>query len=137
VWLGIILVVLLPIFTLAEGWGADWKEFYDSDIGKYFYDAENMDRPTGDIVMVYVKSVLTERGIWGWVQRLGNDFNDLSYTINLSELNCADRRWRWLVMDFYSKEDKILKSITADTLSGWDLSGPESLMEPLFEAVCQ
>ena len=124
-------------FPLAQGWGADWKEFYDSDIGKYFYDADNMDRPTGDIVMLYVKSALTEKGIWGWVQRLGNNFNNLSYTVRLSQLNCADRRWRWLAMTFYSNEDTNLKTVTADAISDWDLINTESPLEPLFKAICK
>ncbi len=135
--LAVILAILIMNFAYMEAWGADWKKFYESDIGEYFYDAQNIDRPTRDIVMVYEKCVLTQKGVRGWVQRLGNSFNNLSYTISLSELNCADKRWRWLAMNFYSNEGKILKSVAADTLSEWDLINPESLVEPLYEAVCK
>ena len=133
----VVILVGLLIVGYGEARGADWKKFYKSDIGEYFYDEQNIDRPSRDIVLVYEKSVLTQKGVWGWVQRLGNSFDNLSYTIRLSELNCGDRRWRWLVMAFYSNEDKILKTVAADTFSEWNLINSESLVEPLFEAVCK
>ena len=76
---GFILIIIgLVIFSNAVVWGADWKKFFESDIGEYFYDAQNIDRPSGDIVIVYEKNVLTQKGVCGWVQRLGDSFKDLS-----------------------------------------------------------
>ena len=118
-------------------WGADWKKFYESDIGEYFYDAQNTDRSSGNIVIVYEKNVLTQKGVWGWVQRLGDSFKNLGYTISLWELNCTDRRWHCLVMAFYSSEDKILKSVPEAAFSEWNIINPESFVEPLYEAVCK
>ena len=80
---GFILIIGLVIFSNAVVWGLDWKKFFESDIGEYFYYAQNIDRPSGDIVIVYEKNVLTQKRVWGWVQRLGDNFKNLSYTISL------------------------------------------------------
>ena len=48
-----------------------------------------------------------------------------------------DRRWHWLVMAFYSNEDKILKSVPAAASTEWNIINPESFAEPLYEAVCK
>ena len=132
-----IIIVGLTIFGHAEAWVADWKKFYESDIGEYFYDAQNIDRPSGEIVILYEKNVLTQKGVWGWVQRLGDNFKNLSYTISLWELNCADRRWRWFAIDFYSNEDRIIKSVPAASSTEWNIINPESFVEPLYEEVCK
>jgi hypothetical protein len=131
------IIIGLVIFSDAVAWGADWRKFFESDIGEYFYDAQNTDRSSGNIVIVYEKNVLTQKGVWGWVQRLGDSFRNLSYTISLWELDCMDRRWHWLVMAFYSNQDKILKSVPAAASTEWNIINPESFAEPLYEAVCK
>jgi len=53
------IIIGLVIFSDAVAWGADWRKFFESDIGEYFYDAQNTDRSSGNIVIVYEKNVLT------------------------------------------------------------------------------
>jgi Surface-adhesin protein E len=125
----------LLIFWSGESWGgAPWKYYGTNEDGSYYYDTESLARSSKQIVRVWVQSAYTDQGISHWVRGGGEEFQNLAYTLVLTELNCADRAVRSLQIVFYSKDAEVLNPINAKE---WELFAPDSMSEALYEAVCQ
>jgi len=92
----------LAILGYLEVWGADWILIKTTDEGKFFYDAENITRPSKNTVGIWLKLIYSEK-----VKGRG-DLDNLSQTVGLWEINCADKMIRLLSMSHYSKEEEIL-----------------------------
>jgi hypothetical protein len=92
--LGVILVGLI-IFTHVEVWGADWKFVSSTDLYKGFYYGEKMTKPYKGIslVRVWVKLEYTEKGIAEYVKKFGKDYENLSYSLELWDIDCKTRRY--------------------------------------------
>ena len=89
--LGVILIGL-TIFGYAEAWGADWKLFAETDSYECFYDAEDLPPASKSTVDVWAKLEYTKKGITGIVKKFGKHYEDLSYSLELFEINCAEKR---------------------------------------------
>ncbi len=135
--LGIILIGLF-IFGYAEVWGEDWKLYAKTDLHECFYNAENMIRSSQDIVEVWTKLEYTERGIIETVKKFGKHYENLSYSLELWEINCAKKRHRLLSITLYSVEGNILYTNQAGSRPPpWKIISRESIEESLYKAVCK
>ena len=136
--LGVILVTAVIIFGYGEVWGADWKLFAETDLYECFYDAEDTTPSTKNIVDVWAKLEYTEKGITGIVKEFGKHYADLSYSLELLEINCTEKKERILSITEYSAEGKILY---ANSVQGrpptWKIIPRESVDESLYKTVCK
>jgi hypothetical protein len=73
-------------------WGADWKLFAETDLYECFYDAEDTAPSSNNIVDVWTKLEYTKKGITGIVKEFGKHYADLSYLLELWEINCTEKR---------------------------------------------
>jgi len=134
--LGVILIGL-AIFCCAEVWGADWKFLRMSKGGdNCYYDADNITRPSKNIVRGSVKIVYSEKSVNREIERMGQSYKDLSHTIILWEMNCSEKKATFLETTAYTKNEKIIKSIRFKTIT-WASIIPETMGEDLYKALCK
>jgi hypothetical protein len=135
--LGMVIFVGLSIFAYVEVWGADWKLFAGTDLYKCFYDAEDTTPSSKDIVDVWTKLEYTKKGITGIVKEFGKHYADLSYSLELWEINCAEKKDRILSITEYSTEGRILYANSVQgRLPAWKIIPKESVDESLYKTVC-
>ena len=132
--LGIVLIGLV-IFGNAEVWGADWKLYNSGEECLGYYDAQSITRPSKNIVRFWTKSVWTEKGVLSWVKDSGKKYENLSHTIYLQEINCAEKKIRRLSVTQYGHKGSVIDII--DSPSYWIFINPESMMEILYKEVCK
>ena len=132
--LGVILIGL-SIFTYAEVWGADWKLFHNDEESFDYYDAEGITRLSGDIVKVWAKRVYTKEGVINAVQKLGKDFEKLSFDKHLLEINCVDKKELFLHSISYSEKGEVIYSNNKP--KEWNFIAPETVAETLYKKVCK
>jgi hypothetical protein len=137
--LGIILLLIgLTMFGYTEVWGADWRLYAKTDLYGCFYDAENMFRSSQDIVEVWTRSEYTERGVIDTIIKFGKHYGNLSYSLELWEINCAEKKDRLLSNTLYSVEGNILYTDQAGSRPPpWKIISRESIEESLYKAVCK
>lgn len=127
-------MISFSIFGYAEVRGVDWKYYGTNEEGSYFYETETMTRLSQNIVRVCVQSIYTERGVFHWVREGGKEFQNLDFSLILSEYNCIDRSIRHLRIRFYSKDKEIFYPIKNDE---WHLFVPDSMSRALFQEICK
>ncbi len=140
--LGVILIIGLTIFAYAEVWGADWKFYGRIDKGSFFYDEKSIRRPSETIVEVLEKQDYTEKGVNDMVEEVGEKYKTLSHLITLWQISCADKKFRFLSLTYYSKEGRVIYSWEVIHSSfgppkEWTPFIIDSLGERLFKAVCK
>ena len=131
-------VIGLIIFCYAEAWGADWKLFAETDLYECFYDAEDTTPTSKNTVDVWAKLEYTKKGITGIMKKFGKHYADLSYSLELFEINCIEKKERILSITEYSVEGKILyASSVQGRLPAWKIIPRESVDESLYKTVCK
>jgi hypothetical protein len=135
---GIFILLGLSIFAYVEVRGAVWKLFAETDMYECFYDAEDTTPSSKDIVDVWTKLEYTKKGITGIVKEYGKHYADLSYSLELWEINCAEKRDRILSITEYSREGRILYANSVEgRRPAWKIIPRKSVDESLYEAVCK
>jgi hypothetical protein len=129
--LGVILIIEIVIVGCAGMRGAHWKFFSSTDLYEGFYYAENMTRSYKDIVRVWIKLEYTEKGIAEHVKEFGKDYENLSYSLQLWEIDCTVKKQRILSIKQYSVEGNILNTKPAKRRL------TESLGKSISETVCK
>jgi hypothetical protein len=132
--LGVILIGLL-ILANAEVWGADWKPYFATELELVFFDASSITHPSENIVRVLVRSDYTEKGVLNWVRDFGKKYENLSHSIILSEINCAEKKLRRLSWADYDHKGSVIDSTSPP--SEWRFIIPESSRESLYKEVCK
>ena len=132
--LQVVLIIALSIFSRSELWGFDWKYYGTNEEGSYFYEKESVKRLSGNHLRVWVQSIYTEKGISHWVKEGGKEFQDLDFSLALSEFSCVERSIRHLSILFYSKDQEIFHPIENDE---WQLFLPDSMSRTLFQEICK
>ena len=136
--LGVILIIGLITFSYGEVGGADWKLFAETDLYECFYDAEGTSSSSKNIVDVWTKLEFTKEGITGIVKKFGKYYADLSYSLELWEINCAEEKDRVLSITEYSAKGGILYTNSVkDRPPPWKIIPRESVDESLYKAVCK
>ena len=138
--LGVVLVGLAA-FTYAEVRGADWMFYGKTDKYSCFYDVESISHRSDNIVEVSEKQDYTNNGVNFMVEKLGKKYENLSQLITLWQINCADKKFRFLSLTYYSKEKTVIYSWKILYSSGspedWSPFITGSLGERLYKAVCK
>jgi len=122
------------VFFYTEGWGVDWRYYGTNEEGSYFYETESKTHLSKDIVRVCVQSIYTEKGKSLWVREGGKGFQNLDFSLVLSEYNCIERSIRHLRIVFYSKNQEIFYPVHNHE---WQLFIPDAMSEVLFKELCE
>jgi len=123
----------LAIFSHAEVWGAEWREFDRNDGEIRYYYVNRVRHLSDKIVRVWVKMEYTDKGLSEKIQKLGGNYENLKYTMIEEEINCPDKKWRNLSLHDYSKEGKIIYS--SSRAGGWKHIDPGSMAEALCKTL--
>jgi Surface-adhesin protein E len=115
--------------------GASWKFYGSTEDFEGYYDTQNIIHPSKNIVRVRVRLNITEKGVLYFVRNLGNKYENVSYCINLNEINCLEKKYRSLSRDFYDNKGEVI--ISTRPPSKWNFITPESIGENLFKEVCK
>jgi hypothetical protein len=137
--LGVALVVIgLATLGYGEAWGADWRFFSSTDLYECFYYEDSMTHPSKNILRLWIKLEYTEKGVNGKVKESGKNYEPLSYSLQLWEINCATKKQHVLLNKDYSIEGNILNTKPPKAgFSGWKSISKGSVGESLFKAVCR
>ena len=97
-----------------------------------------MIRSSQDIVEVWTKSEYTEKGVADLVKKFGKHYENLSYSLELWEINCAEKKHRLLSITAYSEEGNILYTDQAGSRPPpWKIIPRGSIEESLYGALCK
>jgi len=130
--LGVVLIGLLIFITGCQSTrGGDWKYFNSTDLYEGFYYVSKSHFLYKGTVRVWIKLEYTEEGIAENVKEFGKDYENLSYSLQLWEIDCPGKKERILSISQYSVDGNILKTKPGKS----HLS--ESLGKSLSEAVCK
>lgn len=136
--LGIIFFIIGPsIFGNLEVWGEDWKYYDATYIGRWFYDAKSLTRPSQDIIRIREKQIYTLEGVNFMKKGMEDHGENLSYSIALEEIDCKNKKYRLLQITHYSKSGEILSSHNLSELRYWEHIGPDSVKGKLLKTVCK
>jgi hypothetical protein len=132
-WVIRFVLIGLAILGYVEAWGADWILIKTTDEGNFLYDAENITRPSKNTVGIWLKLIYSEK-----VKGRG-DLDNLSQTVGLWEINCADKMIRLLSMSHYSKEEEMLYPSSPRILltPDWESIGPDTPLQAIYTKVCK
>jgi hypothetical protein len=121
-----------------KAWGWDWRLYVKTDLCECFYDSEEMIRSSKDTVEVWTKSEYTKRGVADLVKKFGKHYENFSYSLELWEVDCAEKKDRLLSTTAYSVEGNILYTDQAGSrLPPWEIIPRESAEESLYKALCK
>jgi len=130
-------IIGLIIFSFCvEGWGADWRLYFSGDYGDHYYDTESITHPSKNILRVWEKWVFTEQGVIQMVTEVGEKYKTLSFQIVLSEVDCAEKKFRGLSINSYSKDGGVLYTKDFQDLN-WNFIVPESNGDILYKILCK
>ena len=132
--LGVVLIGFL-IFGYAEVWGEDWNLYGSSENYLGYYDTQSITRPSKDIVRVWERFNFTEKGVLDMVRKFGKKYENLSHSIDLSEINCVEKTTRYLSKVSYDNKWGVIYSSSSP--QELDFVVPESLVENLYKEVCK
>jgi len=127
--------VILPY---AEAWAEDWRLYTETDLYECFYDAEDTIRSSEDKVKVWTKLEYTQRGVIEMVKKFGKHYGTLSHSLELWEINCAEKKDRLLSITAYTAEGNILYTDQAGSRPPpWKVISRESVEESLYKVSCK
>lgn len=137
--LGVPLAIIgLAILGYAEVWGADWRFFSSTNLYECFYYEDSMTHPSKYIVRLWIKLEYTEKGVAVMVKEFGKNYEPLSYSLQLWEINCATKKQHVLLNKDYSIEGNILNTKPAKGgLPTWKSISKGSVGESLSKAICK
>jgi hypothetical protein len=130
--LGVVLVIGLAMFGCAGMRGARWKSFSSTDLYEgFYYVSQSHLLYKSNVQQVSVKLEYTKKGIAEYVKEFGKDYENLSYTLQVWEVDCPARKQRILSNRQYSVEGNVINTKPAKGRLS------ESLGKSLSEAVCE
>ncbi len=131
-----VVLIGIAIVGYSESWSSDWRLYAEGEDGKYYYDAENVDRPSKSIVRVWEKIDFNEKGVIEKMHHFGGEYKTLSHRKALVEFYCAEDKFRLLSITDYSKNGKVLSSATNEDPALSSIV-PDSTAQSFYKAACK
>ena len=98
-------------------------------------DVASISHQPNNVVRVLVKHIRSKESVTDWVREFGEQYKDFSYSVDLEEYDCTERRRRILNLTQYSLDGGVIFS---DNSPGeWRLIIPDSTADAVFEEVCK
>ncbi len=131
-------VIGFGVFGCVEGRAEDWRLYAKTDSYECFYDAQDTIRSSEGNVTVWTRLEYTERGVTEMVRKFGKHYENLSYSLELLEINCAEKKHRLLSITAYSVKENILYTDQAGSRPPpWKIISRGSVEESLYRALCE
>jgi len=133
--LGVILIIGLTMFGSEEMWGADWKFVLKNDTGEHFYDAESIPHPSENSFRVWSKIVHSHKSIDEMAATLGEKYKNLSETLILWEINCADKKCCIVSLHDCDKDGGFICSLS-NLKQEWKPIAPGTITARFYKVAC-
>ena len=134
-----VIFIGLVIFSYTEVWGADWRVIGEptvKDVAVLYYDADSITHPSKNIVRTWTKKIYSKSAVTRYVKEMGKRFENLSYAVELYEVNCIEKKILLLESTAYSKDGDVIISAKSQATK-WSSIVPGSMGEALFGSVCK
>lgn len=125
----------------ASGEEADWKFFSESSTNRWYYDAKSV-VSNKNILKVWGKGVIKDqKGVDEKIKLLKKfggqtlGYEKYSYTLNLFEINCENKKQRIISVKDYDKMGNGLQTATMEDYQ-WDFIAPGTIIDNLSKEVC-
>ncbi len=128
--------VFLSAISPVEISASDWKIYAGTDEGQFYYDEASITHPSPDAVHFRHKVIFSEKGIRRFVEALGKDYENLSYSISVREILCAEKKVRSLGVIYYSNEGIVLDQ-AIDSTPEWFAIESSAMIAGLYQRVCK
>ncbi len=130
--LGVILIGIV-IFGCAGIRGKDWKFFDSTDFYQcyYYVSSGSYLLYKSTILHIWIKLEYTEKAVTEYVKAYGQNYENLSYTLQDWEIDCKTKKHRIFTTNQYSAEGHLLNIKTIK--SPFSKSSADSLVD----AVCK
>jgi Surface-adhesin protein E len=128
--------MIFVFFPPQHAFAAEWKIYAGTDEGLFYYDAESITQLSAGIVHFRHKATFTEQGIGRVVEALGQEYQNLAYSISVREMNCSEKKIRSLGVTYFSTDGKTL-DVAVDFQSEWHFIEPTAMIEGLFQKLCK
>ena len=132
---GSVIFFALTLLGSIEGWGADWKAYGGTDDGVFYYDTENINHPSKNIIQFWHKVIFSEKGIREAVNTFGKDYENLDHSISLREINCSEKKIRSLAVTYFSHAGAVLDSAMVYEAE-WRFIDSAAIIETLYQRLC-
>lgn len=141
----LLLFAIILFFIVFQAEGAEWLSIGKDRVGnELFYDPDTLTKlPTG-IAKVWMKGIYSVEGKKERIQErikgklTVENYEKLSYVLELQEINCVKREYRVTSYTDYSSDGGILHKFTVDQQpsGGWEPVTPDSMGEIVDKIVC-
>ena len=137
-------LVLFLLLSVNPGAGSDidWKFFSESNTNRWYYDTKSVTPSNKNLIKVWAKGLTKDqKGIDEKIKLLkkfGGEtmgYENYSYTLNLFEIDCENKKNRILSVKDYDKKGNGLQTVTIENYS-WDYVAPGTIIDNLFKEIC-
>jgi hypothetical protein len=141
----LLLFAVTMIFLISQVQGVEWILYSkNTDDDEFFYDRENLTKPSRGIIKVWEKTKFSEKSRSKYIQEKISDgssvngYDTLSYQLGLVEINCSEREQRLTKVSQHSSNGQVLFTHTYNQKpsQGWIPISPQSVSEIKYNAVC-
>ena len=108
---------------------AQWKFLSSTDLYEAFYYVSKSHLLYKATIVASIKLEYTEKGVAAYVKEFGKDYENLSYSLQLWEVDCRGKTQRMSSSTQYSATGNMIRPAKGRL--------PESLGKKLTEAVCE
>jgi hypothetical protein len=134
------IVFLSAIFVFlslgqSEAVGADWRFYAGNEFGLYHYNAEDIRYLPDNLVGIWEKLVLTNKGRIHLIGELGKEYENVGELVVLRKIDCTGCRSRIIEIAYCSEEGRVIKRELYQELE-WDSVIPDSVDDILYHVVC-
>jgi tetratricopeptide (TPR) repeat protein len=137
----IIIGLVTLLMSIQLGWAEDWTLYHTSDESQFYYDKNSIKEVEKNIVLVWTKTMLNEKGKTKISSVLKNMDKETespeiwSRKLILLNLDCADQKYKMTSMHIYDEKGSELFSLPEITYKWRDII-KNSANEKLKNIVC-
>jgi len=141
----LILFSIVMLFPVSQSQGAEWLSIGKDRVGnELFYDPDTLTKLSTGITKVWMKGIYSVEGRKERIQErikgklTVENYEKLSYALELQEINCVKREYRVMAYTDYSSDGGILHKFTVEQQpsGGWEPVTPDSMGEIVDKIIC-
>jgi len=136
------IIILGILFLFANQARAEDWTYYDTALaGTMYYDKSSIFEAKKGIISVWTKNILSTDSkkqyfsILEKIDKAPDDPSKLSYYKSLMEIDCTNKKFRYIYAVFYDEQDNIIHPSSENETSAWNTIEPDSVGEKLMNLV--
>lgn len=136
----VISLVMLLLFA-NQAWAEDWILYNTSKEGKMYYDKSSIEEIDQNIIRVWTKTILNEKGKTEAFSFLKNmdmkpcNRDIISYELTVEQYDCVNDKYENISTTIYDKKSNVLLGQKV-IVSKWNDIHPKSIVGKLKKIVC-